>query len=67
MEIGIQRHAGTTVFPCLSQYLGVRCPAESDVVNVNSIPSRAGQDSQRGARNSLIEKKLDQAAPTVRT
>ena len=42
MEIGIQRHASTTVFPRLSEYLGVRRPAESDVVNVNCIPSRAG-------------------------
>ena len=67
MEIGIQRHASTTVFPRMSDYLGVRRPAESDVVNVNCIPSRAGQDRHRGARSPLVEKQLNQAAPTVRT
>ena len=67
MEIGVQRHASTTVFSCLSEYLGVCRPAEPDVVNVNCIPSRADQDRHRGARSPLVEKQLNQAAPTVRT
>ena len=82
MEIGVQRHASTTVFSCLSEYLGVRRPAEPDVVNVNCIPSRADQDRHRGARSPFdcmdeevgqrregceVEKQLNQAAPTVRT